>query len=685
MFPEIVRKTIEVQFGDPGAAFRELGQNGIDAYNQAPRVIEFTTKDDGDRVQIAARDYGIGMQPREVIHNLLIPYNSGKEFDPTKWGEHGIGWFSVMDLSDRVEVLTRNGVGLSTYADLSKQNTDWRVSLDISDRSFHGTEVRLHVPKTKFNPRDLQSTLRKHMGLVSSSEVNITLNGEKINNLDQQYLLGAEVMIENGDEESPLKLYLSLDREPIYDTFILTQGGLYIKNADNPFESGLHHDFFRNLSTYGVNFWVDLPNNIGLTKGRNNIVAQDREKVNPALYHALEQAILDVILEDEKLVERLDSAIASMVSRIFQDHEYDAKEKVKEAVARSKPKALLTGSVGTETSTLVISNNAPAGRDYLLEVTRPEKTEAERVSEDIRKQYLSKVTGLSRSMLEKKFIPALVVPHPGEEYTSKVSVEDLILAFHLKSLYGQNSRRQNVGIYVNESTAVVRGIMNLLNKDMAELEKLYLEEEERNRRIEAWRNTPASNYRTKYVCETFERTGKKTFERIVEREKAGGEFFAFLQVAEYLDGLISTANNIKTNPLAIHRKYTFVDKLDIAHTDGNGISFNLYTDPVKSYIAAIRQGGFSDVALDSLLEVLLHEKGHCITQEWDPHAAHGTDFYVKKKKPLRDNLLAYLRQNSIDPESDITQHLAKMPPTRFLHLPADLAQMIEKYNPRSSY
>ncbi|MFH1401135.1 MAG: ATP-binding protein, partial [Nanoarchaeota archaeon] len=89
LFTGIVDKTIQDQFGDRHVTLRELGQNGLDSYPpyEYRRIIRFNLETTDDHLVLRVRDYGIGMDIKTLVRDLLIPYNSGKEFDPDKIGE----------------------------------------------------------------------------------------------------------------------------------------------------------------------------------------------------------------------------------------------------------------------------------------------------------------------------------------------------------------------------------------------------------------------------------------------------------------------------------------------------------------------------------------------------------------------------------------------------------------------
>lgn len=731
LFSEIVRKTIEAQFSDPSTVLRELGQNARDSYSfeETPKIIEFSTKLENGRIILSAKDYGIGMQPMDVVKNLLIPYNSGKELDVTKIGEHGIGWFSVMDVSERIEVLTRNGVGKTTYVTLTKDNGDWHVNLDLNDNPFKGTEVIMHIDNSKLDDLTISNGLTKHLGFSNSSEVNLTLNGEKKNTLDQNYIIAGESLISNKGVDAILRLGMSKEKMISQDAITLTQEGFYVKDMNNPFDkNSLHYEFLNKLRSFGIGFWVDLPINVGLTKGRNNIVASDVEKITSSLYPAFEQAILNVVLEDEKLVKCLDHQISEILEKIFNETYnitkisiarrlregfYDFKDSVRRLYSRmltstssstynktTSTKISVVKNTGTvykfeNLTTIVLSNDV--GKDYFLEIPYPKKSKIELKAEERAREYLSKITGLSKAMITKKFIPAIIVDKEKRTFANKVSVQDLIAAYELNSLYLYRPiiLDNRSGIYVDSNNKVARTIMDRLSKNLTELEKYYMERAiARKRKNEAPQIADTSTLdapkitvkkpnelpenETKIKPRFFNRTGRNTLSKIVTNECCGSEYLALIDIAEYFDILISKANEINRSYFAIHNKdYNF--EKDVAHTNKYGISFNISSRPVELNLCKLRSGEVNTAFLDSMLEIGLHEKAHCITELYDYHGTHGKDFYEEKKKILRDNLIEYLMTNKIDPLSDVTQILKNTPKTEPLQDEIKLCEYIQKY------
>ncbi len=345
LFPNIVKKTIEAQFGEKHAALRELGQNGIDAYEpvDSERRILFDLTEEEQHHVLRVRDYGVGMDLKSVVRDLLIPYNSGKEFDPTKIGEHGIGWYSIVDLAEVVKVVTRKrGGNRFTQALIYREDDIWKTTL-LSDSigGFHpqlnteaaGTEVCAYIPRGETSEDDIQEYIYQYLGMVDPQKASITLTGEPINNLRENYLQAApaEVVIENTNK--PLRLGVSKrilsghrtlnpashnHRDKNLEKAIYTQRGLFIKYDNFPFDNqSIHSQLARGMISGGLDFWIDVPENVTLTKGRNNIIADHGPAVLEGTYQAFEDLFIDVVLNDEEILHHPEGNLLESIAYIF--------------------------------------------------------------------------------------------------------------------------------------------------------------------------------------------------------------------------------------------------------------------------------------------------------------------------------------------------------------------------------
>ena len=337
LFEEIVNRSVEAQFGEKHVALRELVQNALDAYvSKDNRLVDITTST-GDRgFQVSVTDNGVGMSDREVLRDLLIPYNSGKELDPEKIGEHGIGWFSVLDLADRVNVYSRKASHAPVHAQVQRKGGRWVTDVDHTSMdglaSKTGTKVVLDLPPTS-TVNDIADFLNLYIGYVDRSTADIRFNGLKINTLMDGYTLGGTARIVSRDLEGKLSVFLSTRhltahaysndgyrlRDVNIARMLYTQNGLFVKFNLEPFNAeSIHFSFFRQLAMNGIDFWVDLPPNIRLTKGRNNVIADDEPALMKAIYTAFEDTIIESVLSNDAIMDKCRYPIEAVLAQLFE-------------------------------------------------------------------------------------------------------------------------------------------------------------------------------------------------------------------------------------------------------------------------------------------------------------------------------------------------------------------------------
>jgi len=348
LFKSIVQKTITSQFGDKHAALRELGQNCVDSYGpeDTKRKVMFNVAGEGDYLVLRVRDFGGGMGLQDIVKDLLIPYNSGKEFDVTKIGEHGIGWYSVVDLAEVVKVTSRKkGFDNSSQVLVYKEDDEWKTAINpVSNNGFfketdlakEGTEVTAFIKQGVTSEEDIKNFMYQYLGMVSESDAQILFNGEKINSVREEYVVGQPIPVSKKNLERPLLMGVSKreirgeykdfrfkHRNNNLDKLLLTQRGLFIKYEPLSFHSdSVHSRLANDLIKMGLDLWVDVPDNVTLTKGRNNVVADDWPNVLEGTYKGFENLFLEVILNDKELLDHPQQELAHSIAKLF-DTEYE--------------------------------------------------------------------------------------------------------------------------------------------------------------------------------------------------------------------------------------------------------------------------------------------------------------------------------------------------------------------------
>ena len=347
LYPEIVNKTITAQFGDKYATVRELGQNAVDAYSQQERMraVEFEfIEGESDHYGkgwdvLRVRDYGCGMNLRGLIRNLLVPYNSAKEGDPTKIGEHGIGWYSIVDVAHLVRVVSKPwSLGAAAQALVYQQGDKWLTTvLPSSQNGFArhshrgGTQVDAFIQKGVISREGVRKHLFQYLGMLSDDAGTIFLDSEIINSMRVFYDTANPATVTIDGRVAPLTMGVSKRavrqlrnddrfalRDKQLDKIIFTQRGLFVHYENAKFdERSMHARLLSDLLRMGMDFWVEYPQHATLTKGRNNIIGDHRVAVLQGMYEAFENLFIDVILSDDDILYHPEGHLLSSIANLF--------------------------------------------------------------------------------------------------------------------------------------------------------------------------------------------------------------------------------------------------------------------------------------------------------------------------------------------------------------------------------
>lgn len=678
VFEEIVNKSIKAQFGESYTIVRELAQNGKDSYakKESPKKVKFLTSSRDNLFILSARDYGAGMSPIEMIRNLLIPYNSGKDKDSEKIGEHGIGWYSIMDFAKIARVISSKN-GIRTKATVQKHEGEWQATIETSKGNIKGTKVTAFANPYKADDSEIRRQLHKNIGLCDSTDVNISLNGIQVNKLADHYKIGGQVSVQYKDSLDTLDLYFRRDYlDNKSEKVIFTQDGLFIKDEEIPFaEHTIYNFFMKALTIEGFKFWIDIPTNVGLTKGRNNIVARDRVETYKAIIPTFEQCILDVVLEDDDLIKKLDRKMSYWIREILSDS-YKLEIKKKEnpepnMIVRIVDyyKNKINSKKEDEESNIKIKGN-----DDFKDLTLPEVTDQRKKKlEEAAKKYYEEMSDFSKKIFKKRFIPAMKYIK-GESENIKVSISDMVMAYVNDILFDSrwHDGEKTDGIYVNSSSDVVHTV----------LQQLDLLQNQRKKTLAAI-TAPAKEKKKApkkdSITEIVNRTNIKKIKEITAKENVGYEYQAFLEIANYVDGIISKANRLVNSPVMIHYNERMLMNVEIAHTDRKGISFNLADDTAYSFIEKVRRGEFDFDSMLKLADVLVHEKAHCKRSEYDATPEHGRKFYEVDKVKVRSKFITYCLKNGVD-ALEYANDILKRYDCSIETPPKDFGDLIEKYS-----
>jgi hypothetical protein len=69
----------------------------------------------------------------------------------------------------------------------------------------------------------------------------------------------------------------------------------------------------------GLDFWIEVPENVTLTKGRNNVIADHYPAVLESSYKAFETLFLDNILTDSRILNHSSNILFESIAQIFNE------------------------------------------------------------------------------------------------------------------------------------------------------------------------------------------------------------------------------------------------------------------------------------------------------------------------------------------------------------------------------
>jgi len=749
---EIVRKCVSTQFGDRYEVFRELAQNSIDSYHgmEGLHSVRITLDDD----RLSFRDWGCGMTMRQLVSNLLIPFNTDKEFDPTLIGKHGVGWYSVLDVGGKVVVKTGRDGYLSQVQVEFHEGRGW-VCTVWSDRSDEvGTEVIAWL-RTPLKESLARRKIRDFAGFVDAERHSVTFQGELLNDRRVNYRQVGRVVLSLDDTADSLSLWVDDEISGSGDgvgRVIFIQNGLTVKEARNPFPRGhLIGDIVDGLVKSGASFFVELPVSITLTKGRNDIVSSEQQVVEDLLEDAFEEYIIGDLLVSRRLLDLVDSSLSEVIYKMLVGGYKRVKRKRTITVHRP---ANLEKKESTASSILSrVLGDVPVKRPELSDsvAVHFERVSDIDVNTDVRSfrefgydrfldlaeerrlvrerdEILSKIKGVSdfsRRLVEKPFIPARLVVS-GEHTDTMLSIADIVFAATLGILgdFFEEVDEED-GVYIDKRMGIIKSVLTVVTDEFIEHDPLAEEDELiedcppededcveeseiRKAPVDVDTDTPApiddglgsdatdpsiettsldermvkeelkqsvKRRRRKVVTSRvmIHRTSLDTFTTIMKDAGVAQEYAALLGFLVKVDTMISGSNKVETNPIMFHY-YPKTLSDDVAHTDGNGISFNTSDPLLRKALQEVRDGKLERMTLLMLMDILIHEKAHS-TMKWFTGRAHGPGYYEAKSR-LKIRFLNHLMRNDIDLYEVAAVYVNRGAGAPYMS-PSDLAELVD--------
>ncbi|MDI3282502.1 ATP-binding protein [Polyangium sp. 15x6] len=621
----ILSRTIYAQSASRIAPLRELVQNALDA---SPRGSAIDVQSGLGGTEIIVTDRGRGMTADEVLGDLLVPFRSGKEGEELAIGEHGIGFFSALEIAPRLEVKTRTrteghllrveplGKG-PPYADFA-----WSLRPLPHVEGWTGTSVRLLLDEP-ISRSVLASEVAAAASFVDPAVARIYVDGVLINVARTRMRRVARAHV-GGALTGPLgELSIWVGRgDGALPHVTITQRGLLVAVRQDLFtapELSLHRDLARAIVSAGFGIVVELPAEVPLNKGRSAVAAHASAAVESALIAAFERFVLHDALYDRELLRAVDHRLSSVLDRLLcaalagqptQPATASAPEELTEATRSSKPWPLITppSSVPPESE------------------RRPQKRPTVAAPEE--------VVRFADALLDTPAIRVITIDDEHEQHPRVVTLRHLLGAYRAGTLRPMGEPLMAGRTYVSLDDPLADALWRRLVATSAAAAAAS-SQDRRGRRIGAL---------------AMQRIDRETLLVTAKDVPGVDALAAAMTVLEGIDAAISIAAELTPSPISVHQDLYGPDEM--AHTDGSGISVNLASARVRALLVSVLQQD-DPAAFGALVDLMLHEKTHVSLASYVPHAnaEHGASFY-RRKDLLRRRLLESMARGIVgDPAS----------------------------------
>ncbi|WP_437597385.1 ATP-binding protein [Sorangium sp. So ce590] len=660
----ILSRTIYAQASSRIGPLRELLQNALDASPPGARIDVRSTEDGRE---ISVTDQGRGMSRTELLADLLVPFRSGKAGEPDAIGEHGIGFFSALEIAPWIEVVTATPSGghrllvAPLGAGPPYEDFSWtllslhRPSPAPPDdggparapapprRPTTGTSVRLSLAQPISRPA-LAAEVTAAVGLVDPAAARIYVDGALVNTARARLRRAAEAPLRlppSGELCGALELLVGRG-DGIEPQLTITQKGLTVATRIDPFpgpELGLHRELARAITAAGFGLVAELPLGVPLNKGRSAVAASASTAVEAALVAAFERFILRDALYDRELLRAVDHRLSSVLDRFVH--------------------AALLGETITIASVQGVDELDPAARTPT--VAAPE-------------QVIRFASGLLDAPLFRSLVVEAGQRPPGAALSpllgqlhvrsAPLTLRELLQAHRAGVLrpleaappgHGRSAARWPLGASAaapgaaagREAPGARPGELVYLALDEPLAQAFWrrlASEGAASQPLEAAAAAAPTRAPGAASC-PMPRTSRDALLTIAAEVPGVRAVAAAMTVIERLDAAISESADLTPSPIWVHQDLYGPDEM--AHTDGSGISVNLASSRVRALLTAVLLRDDA-VAFTALTDLLLHEKTHVSLASYVPRptAEHGTSFY-RRKDWMRRRLLAAIASGAV--------------------------------------
>jgi hypothetical protein len=609
----ILARTIYTQSGARATPIRELLQNAIDASPKHGRV-DLRLSDDG--LMLTFLDRGRGMSEDEILGDLLVPFRSGKAEDLEAIGEHGIGFFTALELAPYLEVATSTGTSghRLRIAPLGEgppfRDFTWTLTAIAPVRTT-GTFVRLALSRP-LTPALLLSEVASVAGLVDPESLAIYVDDALVNTARTKLRHVARAPVEAPDASDALgvvDLYVG-HADGIDPVLTIVQGGLRVAARQEPFVGAnlsLHRDLVRAICASGAGLVAELSLGIPLNKGRSGVAARAARAVDAAIVAAFERFVLEDALYHRELLRGVDHRLASVLDRLVQS-----------ALMNEPPPQIPAASAGVDelAATLPPDGSAPpasARTTRVPTVAAPEE-----------------VVRFATALVDARLFHVTTLDVAGKRAGSRIGLREVLVAHQGRVLRRLGEPEAPGFLYLDTADPLSDALARRLLAQASDGEASAVAPMTLRRTIPMPRVIGAALLSA------------------ASSVPGVGALAAAVTILERIDGAISLAAGLAPSPLSVHQDLYGPDEM--AHTDGTGISINYASPRVRALLDAVLRAD-DMTAFSALVDLLIHEKTHVSLASYVPRAAaeHGTSFYRRKDLLRRQMLEAIDHGTVIDP------------------------------------
>jgi len=605
----ILARTIYAQSASRVAPLRELVQNALDA---SPRGAPIDVQSSLGGAEIIVTDRGRGMNADEVLGDLLVPFRSGKESEACSIGEHGIGFFSALEIAPRLEVKTRTrteghilrvepiGEG-PPYVDFA-----WSLRPLPHVESHTGTSVRLLLSEP-ISRSVLTSEVATAASFVDPRVARIYVDGVLVNIARSRMRRVAHAHVGGLGSGLLGELTLWVGRgDGSLPHVSVTQGGLLVAVRQDLFaapELALHRDLARAILAAGFGMVVELPADVPLNKGRSAPAAHTQAAVESAIVTAFERFVLHDALYDRELLRAVDHRLSSVLDRLL--------------CAALAGQSSAGATEETAEALRVRAHVAPPESEQRPQKPRPTVAAPE------------EVVRFADALLDTPAVRVVTVDASLEQHPRVVTLRHLLLTYRAGELRPLGGPLVAGMTYVSLEDPLSDALWRRLVA-MSAAGGMAGAEERRAR--------GGSTF-------SMQRVDRETLLETAASVPGASTLASAMTVLEGIDAAISIAAELSPSPISVHQDLYGPDEM--AHTDGSGISVNLASARVRALLVTVLSRDDA-AAFGALVDLMLHEKTHVSLASFVPHAnaEHGASFY-RRKDLLRRRLLEAMARGTV--------------------------------------